>query len=133
MSENKRKPRPQPERPRRSFKLFNWLNRFLPLSRVFGESKPGNEERVPVKYFYYLLWLVMLLVIYERFGYMSEKYIRESIRLKREVEDLRAEYTSIKANYMKSGKQSEIIEKVKANGLEENLIPPKKIVADSDR
>ncbi|HEV7351219.1 FtsL-like putative cell division protein [Telluribacter sp.] len=129
MTINKHKVLPKPPRPRRQYKLFNWLNRFLPLDRVFGEKEPGKEERVPVKYFYYLAWLVLLLVIYERIGYMSEQYVRTSLKLKSEVEDLRAEYTSIKAEYMKSGKQSEIIEKMKASGLEENLIPPHKIVA----
>lgn len=131
MSENKRRPKPEPPKPKRTYKFYNWLSRFLPLGDFFGENEPGNEERVPVKYFYYLLWLVLLLVVYERFGYMSENYLRQSIKLKKEVEDLRAEYTSIKANYMKSGKQSEVIEKVRAAGLEENLVPPKKIVAES--
>jgi hypothetical protein len=132
MAVNKRRTASEPARPRRKYQLFNWLNRFFPLDRVFGEKVPGKEERVPVKYFYYLAWLVLLLVVYERIGYLSERFVRQSLKLKSEVEDLRAEYTSIKAEYMKSGKQSEIIEKVRSSGLEENLIPPHKIVAGSD-
>jgi hypothetical protein len=65
---------------------------------------------------------------YERIGFQSEQYVRNSIKLKKEVDDLRAEYTSIHAEYMKSGLQSVIIEKVKPDGLEENLTPPKKII-----
>ncbi|GAB3177999.1 FtsL-like putative cell division protein [Telluribacter humicola] len=131
MAINKRRIQPKPPRPRRQYQLFNWLNRFLPLDRFFGDKEPGKEERVPVKYFYYLGWLVLLLVVYERIGYLSEQYVRKSIKLRSEVEDLRAEYTSIKAEYMKSGKQSEIIEKMKASGLEENLMPPHKIIVQS--
>jgi hypothetical protein len=58
--------------------------------------------------------------------------VRTSIKLKKEVDDLRAEYTSIHADYMKSGKQSVVIEKVKSIGLEENLIPPKKIIVKEE-
>lgn len=131
MAENKRRPKPTLEKPpkrRREYSLFNWLNKFFPLDKVFGEKLPGKEERVPVKYFYYFGWIVILLVIYERIGFQSEEYVRSSIKLKKEVEDLRAEYTSIQAEYEKSGKQSVVIEKVKPDGLEENLNPPKKII-----
>lgn len=131
MAENKRRPKiaaEKPPRPPREYSLFNWLNRFLPLDKIFGDKVPGQEERVPVKYFYYFGWIVVLLVVYERIGFQSEEYVRNSIKLKKEVDDLRAEYTSIQAEYMKSGKQSVVIEKVKPDGLEENLNPPKKIV-----
>lgn len=131
MPENKRRPKPitpKPPKRRREYHLFNWLNRFLPLDKVFGEKLPGKEERLPVKYFYYFGWVVILLVAYERIGFQSEQYVRNSIKLKKEVDDLRAEYTSIHAEYMKSGLQSVIIEKVKPDGLEENLTPPKKII-----
>lgn len=138
MSENKRRPKPIPPKPpkpakrKREYHLFNWLNKFLPLDKVFGEKTPGKEERLPVKYFYYFGWIVILLVAYERIGFQSEQYVRNSIKLKKEVDDLRAEYTSIHAEYMKSGLQSVIIEKVKAEGLEENLTPPKKIIIKSE-
>jgi hypothetical protein len=138
MSENKRRPKPVPPKPpkppkrKREYHLFNWLNKFLPLDKVFGEKVPGQEERLPVKYFYYFGWIVILLVIYERIGFQSEQYVRNTIKLNKEVGDLRAEYTSIHAEYMKSGMQSNVIEKVKAVGLEENLTPPKKIFVKED-
>lgn len=135
MAENRRKPKPitpKPPKPKRQYKLFNWLNSFLPLDKVFGEKEPGKEERVPVKYFYYFGWIVILLVVYERIGFQSEEYVRKSINLKKQVDDLRAEYTSIHAEYQKSGKQSVVIEKVKEIGLEENLNPPKKIIVTKE-
>jgi hypothetical protein len=135
MAENRRKPKPitpKPPKPKRQYKLFNWLNSFLPLDKVFGEKEPGKEERVPVKYFYYFGWIVILLVVYERIGFQSEEYVRKSINLKKQVDDLRAEYTSIHAEYQKSGKQSVVIEKVKEIGLEENLNPPKKIIVPKE-
>ena len=138
MAENKRKPKPiapkppKPPKRKRDYHLFNWLNKFLPLDKVFGDKTPGREERLPVKYFYYFGWVVILLVAYERIGFQSEQYVRNSIKLKKEVDDLRAEYHSVHSEYQKSKKQSVIIEKVKATGLEENLTPPKKIFVKAD-
>ena len=135
MAENRRKSKPiaaRPVKPKREYSLFNWLNRFLPLDKIFGEKIPGKEERVPVKYFYYVAWVVSLLVGYEWIGFQSEQYVRSSIKLKKEVDDLRAEYTSIHADYEKSGKQSVVIERVKGTGLEENLTPPQKIVVKKE-
>jgi len=135
MAVNKRRPKPVPpkvKKPKREYSLFNWLNRFLPLDKLFGEKEPGHEERVPVKYFYYFGWVVILLVLYERIGFESESYVRNSIKLKKEVDDLRAEYTSIHAEYQKEGKQSVVINRVKDTGLEENLTPPKKIIIAKD-
>lgn len=134
MAVNKRIDRSKPAtpKPKKSFSLFRWLSRFLPLEKVFGEKTDANRELIPIRYFYYFLWIVFLLVVYERIGYQSEQYVRKSLTLKKQVEDLRAEYTTIKAEYMKSGKQSEVVGKVKGLGLEENLTPPKKIIVSPD-
>ncbi len=132
MSPNRRIDRTTPvPKPPKKYSLFKWLNRFLPLGKVFGEKSEKNQDLIPIRYFYYFLWIVTLLVLYERLGFLSEQYVRKSLTLKKEVEDLRAEYTTIKADYMKSGKQSEVIDKVKDMGLEENLTPPMKIVSPS--
>lgn len=132
MSPNRRIDRTKPApKPKKKYPLFKWLTRFLPLGKVFGEKNEKNQDLIPIRYFYYFLWVVTLLVLYERLGFLSEQYIRKSLTLKKEVEDLRAEYTTIKSEYMKSGKQSEVIEKVKGMGLEENLTPPMKIVSPS--
>jgi len=135
MAENRRKAKPKPPKPprrKREYSLFNWLNKFLPLDKVFGEKLPGQEERLPVKYFYYFGWVIILLVAYERIGFQSEDYVRKSIKLKKEVDDLKAEYTSIHAEYERAGKQSVVVEKVQAEGLVENLTPPKKIILKED-
>jgi hypothetical protein len=135
MAENKKRPKPiapKPPRRKREYHLFNWLNTFLPLDKVFGEKLPGQEERLPVKYFYYFGWVIILLVAYERIGFQSEDYVRKSIKLKKEVDDLKAEYTSIHAEYERDGKQSVVVEKVQAEGLVENLTPPKKIILKED-
>ena len=124
-------PPPKPKK-KRTYTLFTWFSRFLPLDKIFGEKNERNQDLIPIRYFNYFLWVVALLVAYEWLGYASEKYVRQSLTLKREVEDLRAEYTTIKAEYMKSAKQSVVIKKVQGVGLEENLTPPMKIVWPSE-
>lgn len=137
MAQNRRIDRSTPPLPKpkkqRTYPLFTWFSRFLPfLEKTFGEKTERNQDLIPIRYFNYFLWVVTLLVAYEWLGYASEKYIRQSLTLKREVEDLRAEYTTIKAEYMKSAKQSVVIKKVEGVGLEENLTPPMKIVSPSE-
>ncbi len=137
MAQNRRIDRstPPPPKPKkkRTYPLFTWFSRFLPfLEKIFGEKTERNQDLIPIRYFNYFLWVVALLVTYEWLGYASEKYVRQSLTLKREVEDLRAEYTTIQAEYMKSAKQSVVIKKVQGVGLEENLTPPMKIVSPSE-
>ncbi len=129
---NRSTPPPPKQKKKRIYPLFTWFSRFLPLEKIFGEKTERNQDLIPIRYFNYFLWVVVLLVAYEWLGYASEKYVRQSLILKREVEDLRAEYTTIKADYMKSGKQSVVIKKVQGVGLEENLTPPMKIVSPSE-
>jgi hypothetical protein len=47
-----------------------------------------------------------------------------------EVEDLRADYTTLKADLMFASKQSEVAKKVKIYGLKESLTPPFKVVVE---
>jgi hypothetical protein len=51
--------------------------------------------------------------------------IHQIDKTKAEVEELRADYTTQQADFMKAGKQSEIIKRVESMGIEENktLLP----------
>ena len=49
-----------------------------------------------------------------------------------EVEDLRADFTTLKSEYMFASKQSEVARKVKKIGLQESRIPPYKIVVNEE-
>lgn len=142
MGENRRKPRQEPDTPSpqtepkvKEYIMFNWLSRIFPkLNEHFGEGSndDSNEGKIPVRYFYYVGWIVILLVAYERLGYMTEKNIRVGQKLKKEVENYRAEYTSVMAEYMKRGKQSEIAQKVLADSLKESVLPPYKLVVSNN-
>jgi len=57
----------------------------------------------------------------------AEKTVRKINSIQAEVEDLRADYTTLKADLMFASKQSEVARKVNAFGLKESLKPPYKI------
>ena len=90
------------------------------------------DDGLPVKYLPYVLYIFILLLIYIGNNHYAEKSVRKIDRLEREVEDLRADYTTLKAEYMLSGKQSEVAKTVEEKGLEESLEPPKKVYVSNE-
>ena len=88
------------------------------------------EDGLPIKYLPYILYVFVLLLFYIGNNHFAEKSVRKIDRLEREVEDLRADYTTLKAEYMLSGKQSEVAKTVSSIGLKESLEPPNKIVVE---
>ena len=85
------------------------------------------ENGLPLKFVPYVLFVTIIGIFYIGNSHYTDKKIRQINRLDIEVEELRADYTSLKADYMFSSKQSEVAKKVKNLGLEESLQPPFKI------
>ena len=100
--------------------VFGWIERAIKMDSLF-------EEGVPVYYLPYVLFVVVLGLFYIGNTHYADKTNRKIIKLEREVEDLRADYTTLKADYMYSSKQSEVAKKVKELGLVESQEPPYKI------
>lgn len=121
---------PEPLEGKNQHKLFNWLNRLFPLDRLFADSARNlpEDHRYPVAYFYYLLWIVFLLVLQGRIGYFDEVNARKTVILSQRLENMRAEYTTLVAENMKSGKQSEIQAKLIRDSIMERKAPPMKII-----
>jgi hypothetical protein len=90
-------------------------------------EKLVNVDTVPVKYIPQVLFISMMGIIYIGNSHYTEKTIKKIARLQIEVEELRADYTSLKADYMFESKQSEVAKKVFDLGLEESIKPPFKI------
>ena len=70
-------------------------------------------------------------LIYISNTHYAEKTTRQIDRAQSEVEDLRADYTTLKSDVMFASKQSEVARKVKVIGLRESLNPPTKVVVDT--
>mgnify|MGYP003577543539 CR=1 FL=1 len=100
--------------------LFAGLERRLKIENYF-------EEGFPVKYLPKILFLMVLGLIYISNTHYGEKTVRQINNIQAEVEDLRADYTTLKANLMFASKQSEVAKKVSPLELKESLTPPIKV------
>lgn len=101
--------------------IFSGLEKRLRLENYF-------EEGFPVWHLPKIAFVMVLGLLYISNTHYGEKTVRQINRIRVEVEDLRADYTTRKADLMFAGKQSELAKKVKPLGLKESLDPPYKIV-----
>ena len=103
--------------------LFSGLEKKLKVESYF-------ESGFPVKYLPKILFAVLLSMLYISNTHYAEKATRRIDKMQTEVEDLRADYTTLKADIMYASKQSEVARRVKEIGLKESLNPPFKVVVD---
>jgi Bacteriodetes cell division protein (FtsL-like) len=103
--------------------MFSGLENRLKLETYF-------EEGFPVKHLPKILFGVFLGLVYISNTHYAEKTTREINKSQSEVEDLRADFTTMKADVMFASKQSEVARRVKALGLKESNKPPFKIVVE---
>jgi len=103
--------------------LFSGWEKKLKLESYF-------EEGFPVKYLPKILFVMFLGILYISNTHYAEKTVRKINATHTEVEDLRADYTTLKSDLMFASKQSEVARKVKPFGLKESLTPPYKVVVE---
>lgn len=79
----------------------------------------------------YVLFLAFLAIIYIGNRYRYEKLVRDGQNMQLEVRNLRAESITVASQLMFISKQSQVARLVKEKdlGLEESVVPPKKIKA----
>jgi len=102
--------------------IFSFLDKKLGIDK--------ESEGLPVQYLPYFLFFVILGIFYIGNSHYADKTIRKIDKLEQEVEDLRADYTTLKSEYMFASKQSEVAKRVKKLGLVESQEPPFKIVIE---
>lgn len=112
---------------RRRIWMASWLNDFIGLDRLFGE-----DNAWPIRHIDRILWVTFLLVLYIGLNHNAERLVRRIQRTKNQVDELRAQATVLRANFDKSGKQSELAKRVVGLGLTDSENPPHKIVVKSD-
>lgn len=110
-----------PEKGRKfRFNPFAFIERKLDMSGLLGEG-------VPVRLVPPFLYAAFLALIYIWSNHKAENTIRKIDILQQEVEDLRADVTTLEAEYMYASKQSEVAKKIAPLGILEIDEPPQKI------
>jgi hypothetical protein len=124
MAENKIKEEPKVASKETKGKgVFAGLERRLKLETYF-------EDGFPIKNVPKILFVLLIGLLYISNTHYADKATREINRAQTEVEDLRADFTTLKSDMMFATKQSEVARRVKELGLEESMKPPYKIVVE---
>jgi hypothetical protein len=84
-----------------------------------------------IKQLPYILSLALLAMCYIANNYNSQKTAIEISKTLKEIEGLRYEYISTKANLMYISKQSEIVKRLGTSGLKESIVPPDKVFIEA--
>ncbi|MFC3879443.1 FtsL-like putative cell division protein [Algoriphagus namhaensis] len=104
--------------PRRT--IFTWMEEKLNITPFIGEG-------VPVQLVPPIGFIALLALIYIYSNHRAENMVRKIEKAQQEVEDLRADVTTLEAEYMLSSMQSEVAKRVANQGIEELSEPPIKI------
>ena len=103
--------------------VFSGMEKRLRLETYF-------EDGFPVKHLPKILFGMFLSLVYISNTHYAEKTTRAINKSQSEVEDLRADFTTLKADVMFASKQSEVARRVKSIGLKESVKPPFKIIVE---
>lgn len=93
--------------------VFTWLTGRLHLSEKL-------ERVIHIQFLPQILFVSFLCILYIANRHMAERKTRTINQLETQVEDLRADYTTLKADYMFASKQSEIARRAAKLGLKDN-------------
>jgi len=104
--------------------FFSFVDKYIPVGSAFNDG-------LPVQYMPKVLFFACIMMLYIANAHYGDKLVRKTNRLKNDVNDLRADYTTLKADLMFKSKQSEVAKQVVDLGLQESIEPPIKITEKS--
>ncbi|MCS6820544.1 MAG: FtsL-like putative cell division protein [Microscillaceae bacterium] len=127
MVENLPKKLKQPKPENLQKRAKRTINSFF---EVFGEIDTSLDAGLSTKYIPYLLFLAVLAILYIANAHQAEKMVRKINKLEAEVENARADYITLKVEYMYLGKQSEISKRAAELGLSQEVGKIKRITTE---
>jgi hypothetical protein len=104
------KEKPKAEEDSSGASLFSRLESGVDLDTVFDKYFTG-------KYLGYLIYVLVIGLIYISNSHVNDKLTRRHLGLKTELEGLRAEYVTLKQEYLHNSSRSEVANRVKEIGL----------------
>jgi hypothetical protein len=119
--QDKKSPVAPPRKSKKGGSVFKFIESYVKLGIIF-------ENGLPVKYIPYILFTAAMGIFYIGNIHYADKTVRNLDKLKLEVDDLRAEFITLRASFEYEGKQSEVARKVAPMGLYESAEPPYKII-----
>lgn len=99
------------------------------LDPLFNMDHLTNGQ-FPLKWVIRLVYIALLTWIYIYYSMLADAKIHQIARATAALEEVRADYTTQKAEFMKLSKQSYLEVEMRKYGLELSLVPPTKIIID---
>jgi hypothetical protein len=106
---------------RKGKNIFTLIEERLNVTGILGEG-------IPVKLVPPILYAALIALIYIWSNHRADNLIRAIEKTQQEVEDIRADVTTLEAELMLSSKQSEVAKRIQHQGIYEIDEPPIKIV-----
>lgn len=110
----------QEEKPKEASKLTSAMQKMADFD--FNISKEWMTRQIP-----FALFIIMLLLIHIYNVHTTERIIRKTDTLNKEIKELRSEYITILSELMSESKQSTVANKLDTLGIKELTSPPIKI------
>jgi hypothetical protein len=119
-TENEQEELVQEEKPKEASKLTSAMQKMADFD--FNISKEWMTRQIP-----FALFIIMLLLIHIYNVHTTERIIRKTDTLNKEIKELRSEYITILSELMSESKQSTVAKKLDTLGIKELISPPIKI------
>jgi len=102
---------------------------FFSLVEKFLRIDQSLSQVIHVRFLPQIIFVCVISLFYIGNRHWAEKKIRNINQLETQVQDLRADYTTLKADYKFSSKQSEVAKQAQKLDLYESDVPPYKITS----
>lgn len=117
MNKFKSKPQEEAQNPGAENSVDSTINKVSEFT--FFIKKEQLNEAIPV-----ILLLVFTTILYVSLSHFHVKSLKNEDELKKEINELRSEYISVKSNLMKKSNPSEVSKRLETEGLKELTTPP---------
>jgi hypothetical protein len=107
------------------------INKFL---RFITQILDGSllTRKYAIDLLPYFIFLAFIGILYIANSYSAQQKVKDIETLNTELEELRNEHKSVKAELMYYKKMSEVAKRLEKTGIKEPTVPPNKIVIDNN-